>query len=63
MPKRERTAGLLPPIRANFKDAVRAMIGTPLTDDVKGARNVNPRTQKRKKRKRVAVKKRATREA
>jgi len=50
MAKRERTSGLLPPIRANFKDAVKAMLGAPLTDDVKGARNVNPRTPTKKKR-------------
>jgi hypothetical protein len=46
MAKRERSPGLLPPIRANFKDAVRAMLGTPLTDDVKGSRNVKSRKPK-----------------
>jgi hypothetical protein len=56
MAKRERTAGLLPPIRANFKDAVKAMLGTPLADDVKGARNVKPRTPARRKRPRTPKK-------
>ncbi len=55
MAKRERTSGLLPPIRTNFKDAVKAMLGTPLTDSVKGSRNVKSRaTSKRQTRRREA---------
>jgi hypothetical protein len=63
MAKRERTSGLLPPIRTDFKTALKAMLGTPLTDEIKGGRNVNPRTLKRKPARRTAKKRKAASKA
>ena len=60
MPKRERTSGLLPPIRANFKDAVRALLNTPAAPDtVKGSRLLKPRVAAKRQtaRKRTTTKK------
>jgi hypothetical protein len=54
--KENAARGLLPPIRANFKDAVKAFLGTPLVDDVKGSRAVNPKPKPPKKRKRARKK-------
>ena len=41
--RKDRSPGLLQPIRASFDDAVKALLGTPLADNLKGSRNVNPR--------------------
>jgi len=39
----------LPPVRADFKDAVKAFLGTPLVDDLKGSRAVNPKPKPKRK--------------
>lgn len=50
MAKRERTSGLLPPIRANFKDALKALLNTPAAPDtVKGSRLTTPRVPPKRK--------------
>ena len=55
---RDRSPGLLPPIRASFKDAVAAMLRTPAADHVKGSRAVNLKAKPPRKRARKAAKKR-----